>query len=351
MSRFLTKILQPYVAGEQPKQEDNFIKLNTNESPYPPAKGVQEAVCEKISSLQLYCDYHNTELTNVFAEYYNISTNHVIFGNGSDEILAFCYLAFGKNGVCFPNISYGFYPVFAQLFEQEIEQIPLQSDFTIDIKQYFHKKKTIIIANPNAPTGISLTATEIEQILIHNPDNVVIIDEAYVDFGAESVVFLTEQYDNLIVSGTFSKSRNLAGARLGFAIAHADLISDLNQIKHSYNPYNINSLTQMAGIASLKDDDYFKKCTSNIIMIREDFISKLEALNFHILPSKANFIFTKSNDMKGKILYEQLREKSILVRHFDKENLSDFLRITIGTAEQMEALLQAIQEILEEYNA
>lgn len=355
MSKFIVKKYQnldAYTPGEQPKIHD-FIKLNTNENPFPPSKNSAEIVSKTVNFLHYYNDTACKKLTEVFSNYYNISPENVIFANGSDEILAFCYLAFCDEDteICYPEISYGFYKVFSKLYSINDEKIPLKSDLSIEISDYFNKNKTIIIANPNAPTGISLNLGEIEQIVAKNQNNVVIIDEAYVDFGGQSAVKLTKKYDNLIISGTFSKSRNLAGARLGYAIANKDLISDLNKIKYSYNPYNVNALTQALGVISIEDDEYFKDCTAKIVKTRDFFVENLENLGFHTLNSSANFIFTKSDKISGDVLYQKLRNRKILVRHFDDEKISDFVRISIGTHEQMVEVLRNIAEILEENNA
>ncbi len=355
MSRFLVQKLQNLVAytpGEQPKINE-FIKLNTNESPFSPPKKASEIVACKVEQLNIYCDNACKNLTEAFTSYYNISKENVIFGNGSDEILAFSFLAFCDEniGVCYPEISYGFYKVYSKLFGIKDEKIPLKSDFSIEISNYFAKNKTIIIANPNAPTGIALNLSEIEEILTKNPNNIVIIDEAYVDFGADSAVKLIDKYENLIVCGTFSKSRNLAGARLGFAIASKELIDDLNKIKYSYNPYNVNALTQIVGEISIKEDEYFKECINKIINTREKFVNSLEKLGFVTLPSKANFVFTKNDKISGEELYKKLKERKILVRHFTDSKISDFVRVSIGTDSQMNEVLKNIEEILEESHA
>ncbi|MFI3254307.1 MAG: histidinol-phosphate transaminase [Eubacteriales bacterium] len=349
MSRFFSRNLQDleaYTPGEQPKK-GQYIKLNTNENPFPPPKRVAEVVEKSCQGLHLYSDDSCRELTETYANYRNVSPKNVLFANGSDEILAFSFLAFCQEGVCFPDISYGFYPVFAQLFQIEGEKIPLAQDLSIQTKDYFQKRKTVLIANPNAPTGIALSLGEIQEIVQQNPNNLVIIDEAYVDFGGESAVPLTKKYDNLLVCGTFSKSRNLAGARLGFAIGQEELIADLNKIKYSFNPYNVNSLSQAVGKVSIEEEAYFQDCCRNIISTREDFTAKLQELCFFTLPSKANFIFTKTEKISGEKLFQGLKERNILVRHFTNPLISDFLRITIGTKEEMEIVLKNIKEMVE----
>lgn len=355
MSRFLVKSLehlQAYTPGHQPKA-GSMIKLNTNENPYPPPRGVADVVAEKVNVLHLYNDPSCQELTTVFSDVYQVSKNQVLFANGSDEILAFCFLAFcePEQGVCFPEISYGFYEVFSDLFRVPSEKIPLSNDLSIPYQKYFGKNKTIIIANPNAPTSLFLGLDKIEEILKHNKNNIVIIDEAYVDFGGESARTLLGDYGNLVVTGTFSKSRNLAGARLGYVLASEELIADLNRIKFSFNPYNVNTLTQALGVASLKDDTYFKECCSNIVETRSSFTKNLEDMGFHVLESKANFVFTMHPHLSGEVLMEGLLERNILVRHFKHPQIENYLRITIGTREDMDILTKNLQEMVEKLNA
>jgi histidinol-phosphate aminotransferase len=271
----------------------------------------------------------------------------VLLGNGSDEILAFAFFAFcAGEKVVFPDITYGFYPVYAELVGAEAEIIPLEEDFSIDANKYVGKGGMVVIANPNAPTGMALPLAEIEKIVAGNPENVVLVDEAYVDFGGESAVNLVKKYENLIVARTFSKSRSLAGARLGFGIASEGLISDMNRIKYSFNPYNINRLTLLAGKASIEDVEYFEKNVRAIIETREYTVSELEARGFSVLPSSANFIFAKKDGKNGEELYRELKARGVLVRHFTKERIKDYLRITIGTRAQMDVLLAKLDEII-----
>ncbi len=353
MSRFLSERLdglQAYVPGEQPK-DTQYIKLNTNENPYPPSKGVLDSVNRReAEKLYLYSDPTNSALAKAFAKVYAVNPACVLFGNGSDEILSFCFQAFcdAKKGIAFPQISYGFYAVLCGLYGIPFEKIPLKADFTIDAADYCGLDQNIVIANPNAPTGLCLSADEIVKILETNRDNVVIIDEAYVDFGGESVYPLIDRYDNLIVVQTFSKSRSLAGGRLGFAIACESLIADLNKIKYSTNPYNVNRLTTAAGVACFADNDYYLANCRTIMQTREDTKARLRALSFTVLDSSANFLFVKSSHMKGKALYLALKQKGILVRHFDQPEITDYLRVTIGTPKEMEAFLKAVKEIEDE---
>lgn len=352
MSKFFTDRLNnltPYTPGEQPK-DMKYIKLNTNESPFAPSMSVSEAVLNESKKLQLYSDPECTNVRRELARVYGVDTNQVIVTNGSDEVLNFAFMAFAdeKNPLVFPNITYGFYPVFAELNRIPYTEIPLKSDFTIDINDYIDVNKTVVIANPNAPTGIALTLQQIEKIVSANPNNVVIIDEAYVDFGAESAVSLVDKYDNLLVVQTFSKSRSMAGARLGFAIGNKSLIADLNTIRYSTNPYNVNRMTDAAGAAALIDNDYYMNNCKTIIDNREWTVEKLQKLGFEVLPSKANFVFAKSDKIDGEKLYLELKNRGILVRHFTKPAICQYNRITIGTLEQMQKLIETITLILEE---
>ena len=350
MSKFFsTKYdgLEAYTPGEQPR-DMKYVKLNTNESPYPPTDRVLECATCEAGRLNLYSDPTLTSLVGAFSELYGISTDKIVMTNGSDEILNFAFMAFcDKNTpAVFPDITYGFYPVFADLNGVPYEEIPLEDDFSIDIKKYFNQGKTVIIANPNAPTGIYLTLSEIEEIVKNNKDNVVVIDEAYVDFGNESAVSLVRKYDNLLVTGTFSKSRSMAGARLGFGCGNPELIRDLNTIKYSTNPYNVNMMTQASGLGVLNDEEYTKANLEKIVDTREYTKKELEKLGFTLTDSKANFIFAKHNALSGEAIYIKLREKGILVRHFTKERIKDYNRITVGSREEMEALLAALSEII-----
>lgn len=350
MSRYFSKkfkALVPYTPGEQPK-EMKYIKLNTNESPFPPSEKAMEKAAEAVKNLQLYCDPECRELVQKASEVFSVDTDEILFTNGSDEILNFAFSAFcdETHPAVFPDITYGFYPVFAEINRVPYEEIPLKDDFTISVDDYIGINKTIFIANPNAPTGIALSLNDIEKIVSSNPDSVVVIDEAYVDFGTESAVSLIHKYSNLLVTQTFSKSRSLAGGRLGFGIACKELIADLNTIKYSTNPYNINSLTQAVGTGVLEDEEYTKINCKTIIENREYLTKKLEAMGFFVLPSKANFVFARHDKTDGRALYEALKSKGVLVRHFDSERLRDYNRITVGTKEQIDILTQKIAEEL-----
>ena len=352
MSRFFSHkydALTPYTPGEQPK-EKKYIKLNTNESPFPPSPKAVEAAAEAAKNLQLYSDPTAAKLHEKIATLYGVESKNVLATNGSDEILNFAFMAFcdGNHPAVFPNITYGFYSVFAELNGVPYEEIPLKADFTIDPKDYIGIGKTIFIANPNAPTGIALSLDTIEEIVKSNPDSVVVIDEAYVDFGGETAAPLTKQYKNLLVTGTFSKSRSMAGARLGFGIACEELINDLNTIKYSTNPYNVNSMTMAAGIATLEDEAYTQRNCRTVMENRAYLQEELAKRGFVMTDSKANFLFASHPDHEGKDLYLALREKGILVRHFQKPLIDKYLRITVGAKEECEALLSALDAIFSE---
>lgn len=352
MSRFFSKELSeltPYTPGEQPK-DTQYIKLNTNESPYPPCEEAVMLASEEAQKLNLYPDPTCSNLIKALAKTYSVDESQVILGNGSDEILFFAFSAFcdKSKGAMFPNISYGFYEVFAGLCKVPYTKVPLKDDLSITISDYFNSGKTIFIANPNAPTGIALPLEDIEKIFKANSDSVVVVDEAYVDFGAESAVSLIDKYDNLLVVQTFSKSRSMAGARLGMGFGSAELIKDLNTVKYSLNPYNINKMTLACGIGTLSQADYTTACCKKIMETRAYAEEKLSELGFTFPKSKANFIFAKHNKVGGKEIYLKLKAKGVLVRHFDNELICDYNRITIGTKEQIDALIEALAVILEE---
>ena len=350
MSRFFSDKfaeLTPYTPGEQP-QDKQYIKLNTNESPFPPSANAQAAAAEAAASLQLYPDPTCRLLRERLAAVHGLTADEVVVTNGSDEVLSFAFMAFCDHGAAFPDITYGFYRVFAKLYGVPYVEIPLKEDFTIRLSDYRALGKAIFIANPNAPTGIPLTVAQIEDIVAHNPDTVVVVDEAYVDFGGQSCAPLVRKYDNLLVTGTFSKSRSMAGARLGFGFACPALIQDLETLRYSTNPYNINRLTMAAGLGQLADEDETARNCAAIVANREYTTAALTAMGFSVLPSKANFVFATHPAIRGKELYRRLKEKGVLVRHFDKPRLTEYNRITIGSREQMDALLTAVKEILEE---
>lgn len=350
MSRFFSSKysqLTPYTPGEQPR-DMVYIKLNTNESPYPPSRKAQKLAALALDQLQLYSDPDCKALCQTAAAAFDIEPDQILFTNGSDDVLNFAFMAFCENGAAFPDITYGFYPVFAELNGIEYTQIPLLEDFSVRVEDYIGLNKTIFIANPNAPTGKALPLSDIERIVAGNPDNVVVVDEAYVDFGGESAVSLIDKYDNLLVTQTFSKSRSMAGARLGMGIGCKELIKDLNTIRYSTNPYNINRMTMAAGIGALEDDDYFRENCQKIQKTRAWTTDALTNLGFSVVDSVTNFVFAKHPAISGKALYAALKERGILVRHFDKPRLKDYNRITIGTQDQMQTLVDTVKLILEE---
>ncbi len=352
MSRYFTDTLnklEPYTPGEQP-QDMQYIKLNTNESPFPPSEKAKAIAAEHERALNLYSDPTCSLVTEKLAEIYGLEPDELILGNGSDELLFFSFKAFcdEKRPAVFPDITYGFYPVFAEINRVPYKEIPLKKDFTIDTADYAGKGCTIFIANPNAPTGLSLSTAAVEELVKSHPDDVVIIDEAYVDFGGSSCIPLTRHYDNILVIRTFSKSRSLAGARIGFAVGSKELIRDLNTIRYSFNPYNINSMTMAMAYGVLCDEEYTAANCRTIEENRAYTVSELEKLGFTITDSRANFIFVRDPKISGDKLYAELKKKGILVRHFNKERIKDYNRITIGTKEQMDALIAAVKELHQE---
>lgn len=351
MSKFLTEKytkLAPYVPGEQPKDK-KYIKLNTNESPFPPSPLAVKLANDEAKNLMLYSDPDSRDLIKEIALYYGVNTNQVIVTNGSDEVLNFAFMSYcdNKNPAIFADITYGFYKVFADVNNLPFKEIPLKQDFTIDVNDYIKEDGTVFIANPNAPTGIKLQLTEIEKLLQSNPNRIVVIDEAYADFSGESMVNLVDKYDNLLVTQTFSKSRSMAGARLGFGIANAKIIEDLNKIRYSTNPYNVNRMTASAGIGAIKDKEYFASNVEKIIKAREYAQKELTNLGFSLTDSKANFVFAKTEKIDGETLYLKLKEKGVLVRHFSKPRIKDYIRVTVGSIEEMQTFIEKVKEILE----
>ena len=352
MSKFLSKRLSsliPYTPGEQPKNFD-FIKLNTNESPFPPSPKAQAAAAEAAKRLELYPDPQCKLLTESVAASLGLSSDQVLMTNGSDEILYFSFLAFcdSSTPAVMADITYGFYKVYADLCGVEKTVIPLKEDFTIDVDAFCRAKGTIFIANPNAPTGLFLSLEQIERILSSDPHRIVLIDEAYVAFGGESAVKLIAKYDNLIVTRTFSKSHSMAGARLGFGAASKAVIGDLNTVKYSINPYNINSMTMSAGLGVMSDEEYTLANCNTVIENREYASRELRNLGFTVTNSVTNFIFCAHPTIGGEEINSKLREKGILVRHFKQERITNYNRITVGSLSQMKSLIKALEEIIEE---
>lgn len=349
MSRFLNSSLErltPYTPGEQP-QGGGFVKLNTNESPFPPSSGVIDALSRaEAEKLNLYSDPALTPVVSALAKRFQMENGNIYCGNGSDEVLAIAMYAFGEKGFAFPDITYGFYSVIANFFNIDCVRPRLLNDFTIDISDYMHSDRAVIIANPNAPTGIALSLSDIEKIVSANPGRVVIVDEAYVEFGAESASSLISKYDNLLVVGTFSKAWNLAGARLGYAVGNENLISDLNRLRYSFHPYNINRLTLLAGQKAVEEEDYYIECRKKIINTRTRVQAELENLGFTLTPSRANFIFARPPRGDAERIYRALYEKKVLVRYFPSGRTKEYLRISIGSDSQMDAFLTALKAIL-----
>ena len=352
MSKFWSRNvhgLTPYVPGEQPTLA-NLVKLNTNENPYGPSPKVLEALrAEAADSLRLYPDPGSDKLRQTIAAYHGLNPDNVFVGNGSDEVLAHAFLALLKHElpIFFPDITYSFYPVYCSLYDISYRQLPLTQSFEINIDDYLQANGGIIFPNPNAPTSRGLALAEIERLLQGNPDSVVIVDEAYVDFGCESAVGLVHRYPQLLVVHTLSKSRSLAGLRLGYAVGHAGLIEALNRVKDSFNSYPLDRFAQAGGVAAMQDQAYFETTRNKVIASRVKLVADMQALGFEVLPSVANFIFARHSAPDGAALTASLRERSIIVRHFkNPERIAPFMRITIGTDEQCNALVSALREIL-----
>ncbi len=353
MSQFWSKIvhaLTPYVPGEQPKIQ-NLIKLNTNENPYGPSPLVVEALKkEAADSLRLYPDPDSSRLKATLAEYHGLTPQNVFVGNGSDEVLAHVFQALLKHDapLLFPDISYSFYPVYCGLYGINFQTVPLNDKFEIVVDDYLKPNGGIIFPNPNAPTGIPLALSEIERLLKANTQSVVVVDEAYVDFGTESAVKLINTYPNLLVTHTYSKSRSLAGLRVGYALGHPDLIEALIRVKDSFNSYPIDRFAEAGAIAAIEDEAYFLQTCQQVIASRDTLVSALQALGFHVLPSGANFVFAMHPAHDGATLALKLREQAVIVRHFKKPaKISPFLRITIGSQADNDALLKALRHIIE----
>ena len=351
MSRFWSELargLEPYVPGEQPKVAD-LIKLNTNENPYPPSPKVMAAIDGfDLENLKLYPDPNCDSLKQALADYHQVERKQVFVGNGSDEVLGLSFLAFFKQAkpLLFPDITYSFYPVYCKLFEIDYQQPPLNEAFEIDLQAYPTDNGGIIFPNPNAPTGRLLGLNEISTLLERNRDSVVIVDEAYIDFGGESAIKLVNQYPNLLVVQTFSKSRSLAGSRVGFAIGDAELIEGLERVKNSFNSYPLDMLALTAGVAAIEDKTYFESSRQKIIDSREWLVAELEKLGFDTVPSATNFVFSRHPKHDAEVIFKELRKRKIIVRYFSKPRIDQYLRITIGTQQEVEALVVALKEIL-----
>lgn len=351
MSKYWSEIakkIEPYTPGEQPKDR-KYIKLNTNESPYPPSPKVLEAIkLAADESLRLYPDPNCDDLCKTIAEYYNLEKNQIFVGNGSDEVLAFSFMAFfnPNKPIIFPDITYSFYPVYAGLFNIDFEVVYLDEEFNVPTEKFYKNNGGIIISNPKAPTAKSISMDAIKDILERNMESVVVIDEAYVDFGGESAIPLINEYPNLLVIQTLSKSRSLAGLRVGFALGQKELIEGLSRIKNSFNSYTLDRLAMIGAIEAFKDDEYFVKTRSKVIKTREEVSVSLIELGFKVTESSANFVFISHPFVHASSLFRQLREKNILVRHFNKPRIDNYLRVSIGTDEEMDCFLKALDEIL-----
>lgn len=351
MSRYWSQLvngLEPYVPGEQP-QDQQYIKLNTNESPYPPAPAVEQVLQDyDIDRLRRYPDPQSSELVTALSAYHGLEPAQVFVGNGSDEVLAHAFQAFFKqdDAILFPDISYSFYPVYCALYQIEFERIALDDEFRIDLAGYRRANGGIILPNPNAPTGIALGLAEIRELLADNPESAVVIDEAYVDFGSDTACELVAEFDNLLVIRTYSKSRNLAGIRLGYALGQADLIEGLQRVKNSFNSYPIDCLTSAVGLASLADEDYFQACNRRVIASRERLSEALGELGFELFPSSANFVFVRHPVKQAESIYLELKSAGILVRYFKSARIDNCLRITVGSESECETLIEALKNIL-----
>lgn len=338
----------PYTPGEQPQVTD-VVKLNTNENPYPPSPSVR-AILEdfEYGKMRLYPDPDSSVLVDAIAKRYNVKSSQVFAGVGSDDVLSIAFMTFfgSDKPILFPNITYSFYDVWADVYRIPYKQIPLNSDFSINREDYITENGGIVIANPNAPTGVMETIENIEYIVKNNPDSVVIVDEAYVDFGGESCLPLVEKYENLLVVQTYSKSRSMAGMRIGFAIGSEKLIKYMNDVKFSINSYTMNPITQLCGAASMADEEYFRETVDRIIATRERAKIRLTELGFVFPDSKTNFIFASPQKVSAKVIFEELKKRNIFVRYWNKPIICDYLRISIGTDEEMDRLFNALEEII-----
>lgn len=340
--------VEPYVPGEQSKNK-NIVKINANENPYPPSpKAIEVLKNFDCNSLRFYPDANAIEFKNAIAEYYNVLPENVFLGNGSDDVIALCFQSFFNSNkpIVFPDITYSFYPVWCNLFKIPFKNYPLNNDFRINVEDYKKENGGVIIPNPNAPTSLGEGKEFIEKLMNYNKDSIVIIDEAYVDFGGFSSVPLTKKYENLIVTGTFSKSRSLAGMRIGFAIGNKELISVLEAVKNSYNSYTVNSISMAVGTASIKDKEYFDETVSKVIATRTKVTDELRKLGFTVLDSKTNFIFATYNGKNMKDYFEWLKAQNVFIRYFNIPKIDNYVRITIGTDDEMHIFIDKTKEYL-----
>ena len=342
--------LDPYVPGEQP-QDRQYVKLNTNESPFPPSPRVMDALSrEAIARLNLYPDPLAKTLRETIALEYAVSPEQVFVSNGSDDVLGFAFMAYADqtHGVTIPEVSYGFYQVYAKRYQIQPTVVPLNEDFTLPVKKFLGQNQLVAFANPNAPTSLAMPLGDVERIVAENPRGVVLVDEAYVDYGGETSIPLLAKYPNLLIVRTFSKSRSLAGGRLGYALASPALIEDLDRMKNTFNPYSVNSLTMVAGIEAMRDRAYFDACVASTCKQRAVSAAELRSLGFRVLDSAANFLFAAAPGMDGLRYYQKLKERGVLVRYLNQPTLRQFVRITVGSEAQMRALTDATRDILKE---
>ena len=350
MSKYFSerhRALKPYVPGEQPRDR-RYVKLNTNESPFPPCAAAIEYAQAHARSYELYSALEAVDLRKALAERYQVTPDNVMVSSGSDEMLNFAFVAFGSEArpALFPDITYGFYKVYAEVNHIPYTEIPLEDDLTIRLDRYAGQKAVIFLANPNAPTGIFISPEEIACLAQRSPDSVIVVDEAYVDFGGESCIPLTKRFDNILVVQTFSKSRSLAGARLAFCVGCPQLISDLQTIRYSLNPYNVNSFTQALGIGVLLNEEAVQRNCRTIIENRTYLTGQLKALGFSCTDSMANFVFARHLRLNGGALYEMLKNRGVLIRHFDLSRIRQYNRITVGTKEQIDRLISEIRAVM-----
>lgn len=344
----MAKRAEPYIPGEQLNKE-NILKLNTNENPYPPSPKVIQAITSEVGKdLRLYPSPTMENLREEIANYYHLKMENIFIGNGSDEVLAFSFMAFFEPGkeILFPNITYSFYPVYAKLFNITYKEVALKEDFTLEIENFFDSEGGVIFPNPNAPTSVYLPLEQVEKIVKNNPNTVVIVDEAYIDFAPKSAVSLVDKYDNLLVIQTMSKSRSLAGLRVGFTLGNEKLIQALIRMKDSFNSYPIDRLAMAGATAAIKDKAYFEETTEKIIATRAWVTDQLGALGFKVLPSATNFVFASHPKIAAENLYETLREQDILIRYFDKKPVDNYVRMTIGTDEEMKRFMEAVNKLI-----
>lgn len=351
MSKYWSRLamgLEPYVPGEQ-LNDKKYIKLNTNENPYPPSQKVLDAIKAAADDrLRLYPDPDAMELKKALAEHYGFNENQIFTGNGSDEILAFCFMAFFNpdEEVLFPDVTYSFYPVYARIFNVKYKEVPINDDFSIPIEKMYNSKGGILLPNPNAPTAMALSHDDIEKIIINNRGKIIIIDEAYVDFGADSVIDLISKYDNLLVVQTSSKSRSLAGLRVGWAFGREELIKALERVKNCINSYTLDRLAIAGAASAVDDEEYFQIVRKKIISTRERIIPELEKIGFNVVPSKSNFIFMTHERMSAEKIFLGLKEEGVLVRYFNKPRINNYLRVSIGTDKEMDTLINKLEGIL-----